>query len=317
MAVDIRRHDLSQGETEIPAIKYRLSALEVDGKRYPHLETTDFPISDPWSQKMMSTIHDLRGDGFFTDLPVLELGVGDGRETIQAAQDTTDITVVDLEGWRLNLALKNFKQHEKIMAQPITAFEGDAVALLQEWDTVNPGKRIGTVIACLPQSLEGENAADTIKDNPRLDPYRDQWDEHGLTLNAAALDALQQHSEGASRVLLMLNHRIQSKYRLAMIQETGWEVVDRYKTEFPIQQDPDTGVERTIKNDDGRRFYERQNSGLYVPISAAEAEARRKNSIADGKGREELNVLHHLSVYDLKIKENFSIQVPELPDNSV
>lgn len=262
---------------------------------YPHIETSDFPQDDPWSLHMTSVITMLREKGAFAGKDVTELGVGDARNLIRAGRDVTRFTGVDIDPWRLGIGLGNLKNNPLTENIPAEGWDADAISVLEAW-TQQERRISGYVFACLPQSPEGQNAADAYQADDPLYKEFTRWNSVGLTLNAAALQRLRPLvDQDNTHVLLMLSDRVPAKTRETMIGETGWHIAAEYPTNYPIQQDPDTGIAWVQQIDDGNRFYEYTPQGIYTPISAHIAEERRKAST----GRENLNVFHHLSVYDL------------------
>lgn len=274
--------------------------IEIEGHTYPHFETMDFPRSDPWSLKMRRSVRRLRVENRFDGAFVRELGIGDGRNIREIGQKINGAEGVDVEDWRLEAAARNLVTGEKPLGVQVSLWHGDAVDYLTGHLGNGSARFDGWVLMCLPQSPNGLNSADRYDGDPNLDQYRGRWDETGLTLNAAALDNLRQVASSNLRALVIISNRVPPQYRDRVIRETGWEVEGKFRTEHPIQQDPDTGIEWVKRIDDGRRFFEKAQEGLFVPISAAEAEGRRRESLDSGLGRRGLNVYHHLTVYELK-----------------
>lgn len=274
--------------------------IRVDGDLFPHYETTDFSRSDPWSLKMRRSARRVRESGGFDGEVIRELGIGDGRNIREAGRNITGAEGVDVDSWRLEAASRNLIIGEKPLSVDVRLWHGDAVDFLREQQGSGRERFRGWVLMCLPQSPEGINAADKYNGNSNLDPYRDRWEESGLTLNAAALDNLRKIADKNLRALVIISNRVPPKYRNDLIVATGWEIESKFKTEHPIQQDPDTGTAWVERIDDGKRFFQKTDGGLFVPVSATEAEHRRKRSFELGKGRADLNVYHHLTVYELK-----------------
>lgn len=275
-------------------------------------ETADFPIDDPWSRHTRGAITVVRAMGGFRG-DYTEAGIGDVRNAVAAgaheqAMRGSTITGIDVDGWRLDVARKNLA-NVGVPAANVQLHEGDVVGFLQD---LPQGERIqGWGVACLPQApgFETENHADGFDaDLPSLTGVRNlelsgtPVDDFGLTLNAGFLDALRSHvAPSEFDLMLTLSDRVPEPIRHELFTATGWELVDQYPTERPVQQDPDTGVTYVFPIDDGRRFFEATETHGYVPISAEEAEERRRKSAANG-GRESLNVHHHLSVSHLRPK---------------
>ena len=269
-----------------------------NGVHHPHVETADFPQDDPWSRHMTSVITSLREAGEFLGKEVTEFGVGDARNLIRAGQGITRFTAVDIDEWRLAIGLGNLANNPLTESTPTEGWDKDAISVLNGW--AQEGKRIsGVVLACLPQSPDGQNSADRYKEDDPLYEHYQQWNQFGLTLNAALLTTLKPLVTSETNVLLMLSDRVPAETRERLIKSTGWQIEAEYLTETPIQQDPDTGISWVEKFDDGKRFYEKTSTSLFAPIDAETAETRRRHSIASGGGREELNVYHNLSVYKL------------------
>jgi hypothetical protein len=273
----------------------------------PFHETVDFPVGDPWSHHMRRIIDAVRiGGGFRGDL--FEGGVGDGRNGLIARgahipgglNRMGSVIGVDLDGWRVDVARRNFAT----AGLPTDGLiEGDVVRyLLERRDPLS-----GSGIACLPQAPMGETVshADGFDSNmDSLQIVRDMTlqgrsiDKYGLKLNGAFLKALREKVEPTDfNLLIILSGRIPSVVREELLDRTNWAVQVEYKTPVPIQQDPDTGIAYVSEYDDGKLFYE-QVDGNFEPIPAVEAEYRRGLSLVGG-GRDTLNVYHDLSVYYL------------------
>lgn len=276
------------------------TTLEVDGLTFPHLQTLDFPQTDPWSQVMRRVIAQVRQNGGFIGQTIAELGIGDGRNIREVGRDIRDVLGVDIEEWRLQIAGFNLVTGPVRLEMPVDFWWADAVELLQNLKVTGRERLSGWTIMCLPQSPEGLNVADRYDGLSTLASYRAEWDRFGLTLNAATLDSLRLVAASDLRTLIILSDRVPPEIRTRVIAETGWQIEKQFQTEEPVQQDPDTGIKWVSQIDDGRRFYELVSPQQYSPISAVEAERRRIASLTSGRGRDELNVYHHLSVYQLK-----------------
>lgn len=275
-----------------------LTTLEIDGKSIPHLQTVDFPISDPWSIHLRDSIANRRSKGVFDGVLVTELGIGDGRNIREVGSSIAGMLGVDIERWRVEVASINLAGYS--LKSPFELWVVDAVTYLQELKRVGMNLP-GWAILCLPQSPEGENFADRYDGASNLDTYRSDWDESGLTLNAAILDHLREVSDLNLRALIILSDRVPEEIKRSFFTRTGWVVENLDRTIIPIQQDPDTGIAWVSKIDDGKRFFERID-GHFEPITAVEAEKRRRQSLDSGLGREVLNVYHNLTVYQLRPK---------------
>ncbi|GEM_PF-2534194 len=280
--------------------------LEVGPERFPWVETYDFPTQDPWSLHTRSVLAAIRAKGGFHG-DFFEAGVGDGRNIPAAGvhENGAIIRGVDLDPWRLNIASHNLDTLG-IPPSRLDLQAGDVVTYLRDLQ----GERLtGWGVACLPQApgFETHNDADGYDSElVSLASVRDMKlaghavDEVGLTLIAAFLKILSRRVDKSDfNLILTLSDRIPPGIREALFSQTGWEAVREYRTETPIQQDPDTGVSYVHTFDDGQRFHERTASGEYASIFAGEAEQRRVASELDG-GRASLNVYHHLSVYHLR-----------------
>lgn len=283
--------------------KVRMTQLVVEGRVFPHIQTLDFPLepADPWSTVMRKAIGRIRKEGGFCGREFTELGIGDGRNVREAGESLRSVLGIDIEGWRLQAAGENLITGSVPLGVPVELWQADAVELLANLELTGRKRLSGWVVACLPQSPSGENSADTYDGLISLRDYRSQWDRFGLTLNAAMLDSLRRVANDELRALIILNDRVPAGIQEGMLSGTGWEVQRRFQTHEPIQQDPDTGVEWVVPIDDGQRFFELTVYG-YTPISALEAEKRRLTSIASGRGRNSLNVYHHLTVREITPK---------------
>lgn len=270
-----------------------LTVLEIDGRTIPHLQTVDFPVSDPWSLHLRRVVANLRTRGVFNGISVTELGIGDGRNIREVGLNVAGVFGVDIEGWRVEVASVNLGT----LKPPLELWVGDAVTYLQELKRSKTSIG-GWTLMCLPQSPEGLNSADRYDGSSSLDLYRSEWDTSGLTLNAAVLDHLRQVADQSTRVLIILSDRVPEEIKRTLFTQTGWRIERDFRTEQPIQQDPDTGIAWVQRIDDGRRFFERVN-GYFEPVTVFEAEQRRKTSLESGLGREALNLYHHLTVYQL------------------
>ena len=287
-------------------------AIQIDVQRYqprqveqPYgqlLETQDFPRSDPWSWKMRQVLAERAT--VFSGKPLIEGGIGDARNELEiydalhgvGFSRPTSIIGIDIETWRLDFAAHNLEQTD----MPYELIYGGAY----QWLAQLPEKQIieGNAIFCLPQAplLIGESVADGY-DARYIPDYAHPWDTYGLGLNFAVLTELGKRATTDFTAFTMLNTRIPEEALDAMVAAAGWRIVAKHSTEpLPVQQDPDTDITYTIQHDDGQRFYELTKSGTYEAISALEAEKRRKACLASGGGRAELNVYHHLIVYELQ-----------------
>lgn len=279
----------------------RHTEIAIKNQVFPHLETVDFPYSDPWSIFMRRVIAAVREEGWFKGQSITEFGIGDGRNIREVGSGIKEAVGVEIEKWRLQTAGVNLVTGAARLSCPVDLWRADVVEFLQKFKQTTDRNRLsGWVIMCLPQSPEGLNTADRYDGSFTLDSYRTDWDLYGLTLNAATLDNLRAIADSNLRVLTILSDRVPPEMRLKMISKTGWQVERQFQTPKPIQQDPDTGVHWVSEIDDGQRFYELVVSGQYCSISAIEAEKRRLASVVSGGGRDELNVYHHLTIYQLR-----------------
>ncbi len=295
---ETRKYTPSRVTQEASLLLRDVGVVRLDNNGLPrdHLVTNDFPPSDPWSRHTREVIKGIAAEGRFQNHVVTELGIGDGRNILYAGGGLAGVVGVDIDSWRLDLASYNLR--DIAQTTPVEFWEGDAVGLLDQWG--RSGERIpGWIIACLPQSPQAESTADGYDaDSDALAAYR-EWNVFGLSLNAAVLDKLRQVTYPASRTLIVLSDRIPPHIKEQLFERTGWDVENVYQTRTPIQQDPDTGIEYVAAYDDGERFYERREDGFFTPISATEAEKRRIGSMDSGAERAELNVYHHVSLYEL------------------
>ncbi len=292
---------IPNNEISLTGCPVRQTEITVKGQVFPHLETVDFPYDDPWSKFMRGVISQVREEGGFKGRSITEFGLGDGRNIREVGNDVQEVLGIEIEKWRLQTAGVNLVTGPARLNCPVELWRADAVEFLQKFRPVTGRNRLsGWVIMCLPQSPEGINVADKYDGSFTLNSYRRDWDLPGLTLNAAALDNLRVAADSSLRALIILSDRVPPEIRTKMIVETGWQVERQFQTPEPIQQDPDTGIHWVAQIDDGQRFHELVANRFYSPISAIEAERRRLASIASGRGREELNVHHYLTVYQLR-----------------
>ncbi len=298
-SIELEKYTLKKGEPfSFNHGQVGLATLEIGGKAIPHLQTLDFPVSDPWSLHLRRSIAGLRARRVFNGTSVTELGIGDGRNIREVGSSVAGILGVDIERWRVEVAALNLADYAAKL--PIELWVGDAISYLQELK--GTGENVsGWAIMCLPQSPEGINLADRYDGASNLSAYRTDWEIAGLTLNAAVLDYLRQVADQTLRALIILSDRIPEEIKHSLFVRTGWEVEQATRTPEPIQQDPDTGIAWVSRVDDGRRFFERID-GYFEPVTAFDAEQRRKVSLESGLGREVLNLYHHLTVYQLRPK---------------
>ena len=299
----VDRHQFRADAAELK----RNTIIEFHGQPTRWIETSDFPVDDPWSQHTRRVISGIRAQGGFRS-DLFEAGVGDGRNIITAGAhlDGRKIVGVDLDGWRLDIARENFT-NLKVPDERITLHEEDAVSFIK--DLPDSQNLRGWAVACLPQApgSETDNHADgfdpsleSLKNVRGLQLLGHDVDQVGLTLNAAFLKVLRGRVLSDSlNLLLTISDRVPPGIKRDLFEKTGWEVVGMYRTANPIQQDPDTGITFVENFDDGKRFFERNGGGVFESISAREAEKRRSASEQNG-GRYSLNVYHHLSVYHLQ-----------------
>ncbi len=214
----------------------------------------------------------------------------------------TVVAGIDVESWRLDAALVNIKNSNRdgALSIPIHAHALEYLDLCKE----NTETISGRGIMCLPQSPQGENAADRydVKDGNRISEilglYDGEWGRYGLTLNAAVLAELKKVAHRDFRQVVILSDRVPEDIRKEMISATGWNIEESFQTDEPIQQDPDTPIGWVTEFDDGERFWGK-NGNQYTSISAGDAEERRQASVDQKLGRDALNVYHHLSIYVL------------------
>lgn len=289
----VQRHPLAVGEQQIPV-----------------LETGDFPFDDPWSTLTRQVVSGLREEGAFDGQDFLEAGIGDGRNTILAADlgegGAQTLTGIELDNWRLDLARHNLSL-VGLDSGRLALHRGDIVEWLESGDQPIEGWSL----ACLPQApgFAAENDADGYDEEAgslerfhgmELGEY--DVDTYGLTLNAAYLAALRSRiASGNFNALLTLSDRVPSGVLEELFTKTGWKIAETYAADEPVQQDPDTSVGWTIIFDDGERFRERDVNGDFVPLRALVAETRRRSGLLvhGDHARDDLNVYHGLSVYRL------------------
>lgn len=295
---EIERY-ISNDEVKLALEQTGSTIIEVGGEAFPHKETLDFPLSDPWSLTMRGAIAQVKEEGSFERQLVTELGIGDGRNIREAGKGINEVLGVDIEKWRLQIAGVNLVTGPARLQIPVDLWVADAVEFLQKIRAIGRNRLSGWAFMCLPQSPSGLNFADRYDGLSTLESYLTDWDRYGLTLNAGTLDNLRKVA-GDLRTLIILSDRVPEEVRTRLIIQIGWQVERQFQTKEPIQQDPDTGIGWVSQIDDGKRFYELVASGEYSPISAEEAERRRLASLASGRGRDELNVYHHLVVYQLR-----------------
>lgn len=264
-------------------------------------ERTTFPLSDPWSVIMRTTIEQLGRQGRLDGHDVFEPGIGDARNIAAMAKFTDSIgrvLGVDIDPIALAAAEHNLYYLSSTLTQKSDLHPADAIELLVDKHAKSE-RLCGWTFVCLPQSPQGDNTADAYELSDLLNPYLEKWDTYGLPLNAVILDYLGRVAADDLNVLLILSGRVPSQIREQLIHTTGWAINAEHQTTSPIQQDPDTGIAWVIDFDDGERFFERRD-GLFVPLPAYEAEQRRQEALQSGADRDGLNVYHHLSVYELQ-----------------
>jgi hypothetical protein len=284
-------------------------AVDEGGQKVFLAETSDFPYDDPWSELKRGVISGLVAAGSFEGRDIFEAGIGDGRNVVAAgfAKDTdTRLVGIELDDWRLGLARENLDALG-VASERVSLHQGDII----DWLLNVPDKPLtGWGLACLPQAprAAAENDADGYRDLGTLKPFRDiligehSIEDYGLTLNAAFLATLRKKVDPADfDVLITLSDRVPVEVLTKLFSSTGWSIANTHFAPRPIQQDPDTGIAWVNGFDDGFRFWEKDDRGEFVPISAAEAERRRLDSLSSGdQARENLNVHHGLSVYHLR-----------------
>ena len=190
------------------------SDVLVDGVRVRIGETMDFSRADPWSKLAIRAVKTLHDEGEFKgDITILEAGVGDGRNLLQAigigphgggvdADWKGRVVGIDIDPRRVALARANFEALG--LAARADFLEGDAVHRMQEHAArVRSGEapRLGgAAVACLPQApLDAETHSSADGFDPRLPSFDRVRDirlcgrpvaDYGLTLNAAFLSEL-------------------------------------------------------------------------------------------------------------------------------
>lgn len=287
---------------------------DVGGSEVELRETSDFPFGDPWSVLLRKRLGEIAEAGDFDGSTVIEAGIGDGRNALAAGIWDTDRSItyvgVDVDGWRLDLARENFET-VGVADEDALLLEGDVI----EWLKLSEGPLTGWGIACLPQAPEGKETTSRADGydprTPSLAQVRDlaldnrPVDDYGLTLNAAFLQTLREKvQEDSFDLLITLSDRVPAHVLEEFFQTTGWQLTEEHNpgNDTFVQQDPDTSVEYVQGFDDGQRFYEQTEEG-YQPITAEEAEARRRwsleSSVDAEAARANLNVYHGLNVFHL------------------
>lgn len=266
----------------------------------PHLITSDFPPSDPWSQFFISKIGELRQQDWFKDRCLLEFGIGDGRNERVAGDEITQILGVDVVAQKLDAAWQNLQSDGRFQSVPIELYHMPAQDFLAHWDIKKRGKFSGRVLMCLPQSktkfLQSSTAADAYQEHwvQHIEHVLfSKWEKYGLTLNAIVLERLRKIVADETEVLIILSDRIMPDIKQQMISEKGWVIVETNTTR--VQQDWDTKLDwmRGLgKEDDGRRFFDSENNPLSTDIAI--------NRINQASSPDELDVYHDVTVYRLK-----------------
>ncbi len=241
-------------------IKY--STVAVDGRDVRIGETMDFSRADPWSQLAMRAVKALHDEGAFKgDTTILEAGVGDGRNLLQAigigqngggvdAEWRGRLIGIDIDPRRVALSRANFAALD--LASRSDFLEGDAVRRMQDYAArVRAGdaaRLSGVAIACLPQApLDAETHSSADGFDPRLPSFRRVRDmalrgrsvaDYGLTLNAAFLLELRDCADdgGALRLLIVVSDRVPRAVVRELFERTGWEEVRAFATPTPVRQ---------------------------------------------------------------------------------
>ena len=190
------------------------SDLVVDGVKVRIGETMDFSRADPWSKLAIRAVKTLHDEGEFKgNITILEAGVGDGRNLLQAIGVGPDggnidpdwkgrLIGIDIDPRRIELSRGNFQALG--LSSRADFLEGDAVHRMQDYAAqVRSGesaKLSGVAIACLPQApLDAETHSSADGFDPRLPSFDRVRDitlcgrsvaDYGLTLNAAFLSEL-------------------------------------------------------------------------------------------------------------------------------
>ncbi len=210
---------------------------------------------------MISSVQTLQKEGEFKgNLTIIEAGVGDGRNLLQAigiSQEggsidkewTGRLIGIDIDPRRALLARANFES-VGAGARAYT-LEGDAVRKIQDFAELSrPGsteKLQGVAFACLPQSpldTETHSSADGFSpDLPSLARVKNitidgrSVADYGLTLNAAWLLELRDSVEPSGfKLLIVVSDRVPRGVVSQLFAETGWEEIRHFVTPEPTRQ---------------------------------------------------------------------------------
>ena len=242
-------------------LEIRYSYINVDGQEVKFGETIDFSKDDPWSKLMISSVETLQKEGLFKgNITILEAGVGDGRNLLQAVgisqsggsidkEWTGRLIGIDIDPRRVVLARSNFESAG--LGPRSFTLEGDAVRKIQDYaELMRPGakeKVKGVALACLPQSpldAETHSSADGFSpDLPSLARVKDidldgrPVAAYGLTLNAAWLLELRDCVEpGDFKLLIVVSDRVPRRVVSELFAKTGWAELRRFVTPEPTRQ---------------------------------------------------------------------------------
>lgn len=269
---------LSEKELMSIATPFSQAFLHIADMSLPHLEMNEFPIIDGWSQLMIDAIEDQAYRGNLDGRTILGLGIGDSRNERVAANVGNIEEIIGLDSYpnKLPLAFKNLEDDEiikeKINQGGVRLYEGDAVDFLLNWNDLEKDSFSGTAFICLPQAKGDGTGSDIDKEVESHKPFKEKWDQYGLTLNAATLTRLKGVSNNNAEVLLVLSGRLPEDIRKKLIIETGWHN-NGIVVEGIVRQDPDTplnwmnGIAKDI--DDGSCFYADEAGKQSIPILKA------------------------------------------------
>jgi len=243
-----------------------------------HIEMTEFPIADPWSQLMQQATRRLAEAGGCDYKTLLGLGIGDGRNERIAANIVNSrgahlegIIGVDIDSRKLALALKNLHNDNfdgLLKKGSIRLYEGDATTFLNSWNNHQDKPFSGVAFMCLPQTKGMGTSSDVVNADESHKPFEQDWDKYGLSLNAATLSSLRNIASDEATTLLVLSGRLPEKIRKKLINDTGWQINDSINGR--VKQDKDTPLDWMLElkdMDDGTLFYDEQGQSL--PITEA------------------------------------------------
>jgi hypothetical protein len=255
--------DLDPSSPFAGALETRYTKITVDGREVSIGETVDFSRDDPWSKLLISSVKTLHDEGEFKgDLTIIEAGVGDGRNLLQAIgvsheggdvdKDWTGrIIGIDIDPRRVALSKQNFEAIG--LGARSFCLEGDAVRKLQDLAALTRSGRSdklkGAAIACLPQApLDAETHSSADGFDPALPSLARARDitlrgqsvsDYGLALNAAWLLALRDCVDAARfKHLVVLSDRVPPEAVAELFARTGWAQIRAFAAPAPTRQVP-------------------------------------------------------------------------------